>query len=128
MSELLEARYGRAKARNRDKKLAYGIGISVAIFFFFWMIAVVFFAPPKAEGSITGIVSVSSDEAIVRGIVKKPIDRTAVCGIGARNATLGIVGFVEKSFSEKQLSVAFEVKVRTTELAGTGVVTECVLR
>lgn len=128
MSELLEARYGRGRARNRDRKLAFGIGGTIAVLFFVWMIAVVFFAPPRAEGSITGLVSVSSEEAIVRGIIKKPIDRTAVCGIGARNATLGIVGFVEKSFSERQPSVAFEVRVRTTELAGTGVVTECVLR
>ena len=128
MSELLEARYGRTRARNRDRKLAFGIGGTIAVLFFVWMIAVVFFSPPRAEGSITGLVSVSSEEAIVRGIIKKPIDRTAVCGIGARNATLGIVGFVEKSFDEKQPSVAFEVRVRTTELAGTGVVTECVLR
>jgi hypothetical protein len=128
VSELLEARYGRGKARRRDRKIAFTIGATVSVLFTAWMIAVVFFAPPKAEGKITGLESVSNTEAIVKGIIIKPIDRTAVCGIGARNATFGIIGFVEKSFSEKSASVAFEVKVRTTELAGTGVVTECVLR
>ncbi|MFM6981114.1 MAG: DUF4307 domain-containing protein [Micrococcales bacterium] len=128
MSELLEARYGRAKSRNRDRKLAFGIGGTVAVLFTAWMIAVVFFAPPKASGQITGLEAVSNSEAIVKGIITKPIDQTAICGIGARNGTLGIVGFVEQSFSAESVSVPFEVKLRTTELAGSGVVTECRLK
>lgn len=128
MSELLEARYGRGKTRQRDRKLAIGVASTVALLFTVWMIAVVFFAPPKAEGKITGLVTVSDSEAIVKGIIIKPIDGRAVCGIGARNAVFGIVGFVEATFDEKAPSVPFEIKVRTTEMASTGVVTECVLR
>lgn len=128
MSELLEARYGRAKSRQRDRKLAYGIGGVLAVLFTAWMIAVVFFAPAKASGVVSGTQVISNTQVIVKGIISKPADRTAVCGIGARNGNLGIVGFVQQEFSENATNVPFETKVLTTEQAGDAVVTECVLR
>lgn len=128
MSELLESRYGRGKAKRRDRALAFGIGGGLLALFLTWMISVTFFAPPKATGEVTGFQALSNTEALVKGTITKPAGTSAVCGIGANNGLLSTVGFVEQTFSGTQTTIAFEVKLKTTELAGSGVVTECRLK
>lgn len=126
--ELLEARYGRRKSRTRDRRIGIASGGILGVLLVVGIFWAAFGAPPKAEGNISGIEITDATLATVKGVVTKPIDRTAVCGIAARNGNFSIIGYVEITFAEKERSVPFAVTMKTTELAASGAVTECRLK
>lgn len=125
--ELLEARYGRKKTAARDAKVAKVLAAVLGSLLLIWIFVVTFFAPAKADANVSGFKALSETQAIIKGMVTKPADRSAICGVIARNRTLSPVGYTEVQVGPGDASVAFEISLSTTELAGSGAITECIL-
>ena len=105
--------------------IAQSLAVTLGVGLLVWIFSVVFFAPPKASGDVSGLLAKDNYTAVVKGAITKPIDREAICGIAARNSNLSIVGYVEFTAPAGERTVPFAVTVKTTELAGSGVVTDC---
>jgi len=124
----LEARYGRTPSRSRRERIV-GIGVLVAIL----LAATLWVWWVGTEQSSTQLQSRTIGHEIVDGTTVQVILEVSVesgttveCAIEALNTAYGIVGWVQLELPPAEaFTTTHVVEVRTSELATTGLVSEC---
>lgn len=124
----LEARYGRTRSRTRREKIL-GISVGVAILLtatlWVWWVGT---DPASTQLQTRTIGHQIVDETTVEVIFEVSVEAgtTVECGVEALNTAYGVVGWVQLELSPTDsFTSTHVVDVRTSELATTGLVSEC---
>lgn len=124
----LEARYGRTRSRTRREKVL-GIGVGVAILLtatlWVWWVGT---DPASTQLQTRTIGHQIVDETTVEVIFEVSVEAgtTVACGVEALNTAYGVVGWVQLELPPTDsFTSTHVVEVRTSELATTGLVSEC---
>ncbi|MCH1882400.1 DUF4307 domain-containing protein [Agrococcus sp. ARC_14] len=124
----LEARYGRTRSRTRREKIlgiAVGVAILLAATMWVWWVGT---DPASTQLQTRTIGHEIVDDASVEVIFEVSVDAgTPVeCAVEALNQAYGIVGWVQLELPPAEAFTSTHVvDVRTSELATTGLVSEC---
>ncbi|WP_347756378.1 DUF4307 domain-containing protein [Agrococcus sp. ProA11] len=124
----LEARYGRTRSRTRREK-ALGIGVGVAILLtatlWVWWVGT---DPASTQLQSRTIGHTIVDDASVEVVFEVSVEAgTPVeCAVQALNPAYGVVGWLQLDLpAAEAFTSTHVVQVRTSELATTGLVSEC---
>lgn len=124
----LDARYGRTPARSRRERLL-GIGVLVAILLaatmWVWWVGT---EQDSTQLQTRDIGMTIVDDSTVEVVFEVSVDPGTVveCGIEALNTAYGIVGWVQLELPPAEaFTTTHVVEMRTSELATTGLVSEC---
>lgn len=124
----LEARYGRTQSRSRREKIL-GIGVGVAILLtatlWVWWVGT---EPGSTQLQSRTIGYEIIDDSTVEVIFEVSVDAgtTVECALQALDRAHGIVGWVQVALpAADAFTSTHVVPVRTSELATTGLVSEC---
>ncbi len=124
----LDARYGRTPSRSRRERLL-GIGVLVAILLaatmWVWWVGT---EQDSTQLQTRNIGMEIVDDATVEVVFEVSVEPGTVveCGIEALNTAYGIVGWVQLELPPAEaFTTTHVVEVRTSELATTGLVSEC---
>lgn len=124
----LEARYGRTRSRTRREKIL-GISVGVAILLtatlWVWWVGT---EPGSTQLQSRTIGHEIVDDSTVEVIFEVSVDAgtTVECALEALDTAYGIVGWVQLELPPTDAFTSTHVvPVRTSELATTGLVSEC---
>ncbi len=124
----LEARYGRTPARSRRERLL-GVGVLVAILLgatlWVWWVGT---EQESTQLQSRDIGMTIVDDSRVEVVFEVSVEPGTVveCGVEALNTAYGIVGWVQLELPPaERFTSTHVVEVRTSELATTGLVSEC---
>ncbi len=124
----LEARYGRTRARTqREKTLGWSVGLGILLIAVAW-VWWVGTDPASTQLQSRTIGYVIEDDSTVAVTFEVSVDAgTPVrCAVEALNTAYGVVGWVELDLPPADAHTSsHRVDVRTSELATTGLVSEC---
>lgn len=124
----LDARYGRTRSRTRREKLlgiVVGVGILLTATLWVWWVGT---DPATTQLQSRTIGHEIVDESTVRVIFEVSVDAgtATTCAIEALNPSFGIVGWTELELEPVDaFTSTHAVEVRTSELATTGLVSDC---
>lgn len=124
----LEARYGRTRARTpREVRLRWTVGLGtllLAVVLVWWVGT----DPASTQLQSRTIGYDVQDESTVVVAFEVSVDAGAgvSCAIEALNSAYGVVGWVEVDLPPADaLTTSHRVEVRTSEMASTGLVSQC---
>lgn len=124
----LDARYGRIRARTQRQRTlgrSLGLGILIVAVLVVWWVGT---DPTSTQLQSRTIGYVIEDDSTVQVTFEVSVDAgTPVrCAIEALNTAYGVVGWVELDLPPTDAyTSSHRVDVRTSELATTGLVSEC---
>ena len=124
----LEARYGRTRSRTRREKiLGISVGLAVLLVATLW-VWWVGTDPAATQLQSRTIGHEIVDETTVEVIFEVSVEPGTVveCGVEALNTAYGVVGWLQPELPPADsFTTTHVVQVRTSELATTGLVSEC---
>ena len=98
-SELLDARYGRARNRRRDRAFAIAIATVAVVGFGAWSVGNAIWQATAVSASVTGYKVLSSNQMSVDLQLARPDNRAVTCNVRALSADFAVVGFKSITFA-----------------------------
>ena len=124
----LAARYGRTRTRSRRERVlgwSVGVGILLAATLWVWWVSQ---EAASSQLQSRTIAHEIIDDSTVQVTFEVSVDTgtPVTCAIEALNPAYGIVGWVQVELPAASAhTTAHRLEVRTSELANTGLVSEC---
>lgn len=125
---IYETRYGTGKRRARDKRLVTVLASVFGVAGVAWIVAVVFFSPAQASGTVVKFTANDVGSAQIRLQVEAPLGSRVLCGVSALNAVHASVGYKQIELVQDHSVVELDVPLLTSEAAVSGLVESCTLR
>ncbi|MEN9715581.1 MAG: hypothetical protein RJA35_1048 [Actinomycetota bacterium] len=123
-NDLMEARYGRKRRANRDRKMVIGLGSALLVA----LVAFIVWATFGTQATVTGTVSTfnasNNHLAVVAIAVDNKTGKSVRCQVSATNANQSSVGSKEVNLAADQTSVQ-DINIITTQPAEGAVVDSC---
>ena len=88
----MEARYGRGRKAQRDRRVFITIGATLLVALVAFVVWAAFGKTPTATGSVNNFKAVSSTLAVMDVVIDNPTGRALTCQISAENHDSSSVG------------------------------------
>ena len=127
--EHLADRYGRSRARRRDRKLLISLGSTSLLAFLIWAAVTAVSTTNQVTAEVTSYEVLSPVQTQVNFVVTHPRNVDLSCAVQALNQTYTVVGYrVIDLPAVDATQTSANTTLNTVEIAVTGVVDRCWVR
>ena len=122
-TDLMEARYGRKRRANRDRRLAVALGSILMVALVTFIIYAAFGKPTEIKSAVTEIATPTSHTLTANVTFTNPTGKAARCQISAVNGAGSSVGSIEVKVPASKSS-SWAISITTVETADGGAVVD----